>query len=112
MAKLIINDNVEINISNFNQNLSKSGNNIDLVLSVQLIVQSTQNDLTARLKEYLEDNSVDTIKIVEDNKVLYYTEVYTNINNVSFGANFDEGNNVNTITGYLNFELHSVILSE
>ena len=107
MAKLIINDNIEMNITNFNQNLSKMDDNINMNLNVQIVLEATQADLTTQLKNCLGDDTVDTIKIINGNTILYYTEAYSSINNVSFGSDFNiiDQNNDN-VTGYINFEAH------
>lgn len=104
MTRLVINDTIELAIANFNQNLSKDNQNVNMSLNAQLILTPGNTDLTSQLKDCIGDNTVDVIKILdEDDHVLYYTEVYTDVNNVSFGADFNSGNSDTTIGGYINF---------
>lgn len=102
MAKLIINEEIELEIFSFNQNINQTDNETKTYLGVQLNIENINDSFTQLLKDYLAENSINKIEILDNEEVsIYSSEMYDHICNISINMNFTvEEPSVN---GYINF---------
>ena len=99
MGELVINDSVRIDITSFYQSFSQTSN---VTLSVNFKYSSYTDDLSRQLHSFLEEGSVESVKIYFNDELIYTTDIFNKLNYASFGRDFtnDEANN-----GSLSFEL-------
>lgn len=99
MGELVINDSVRIDITSFYQSFTQASS---VTLSVNFNYNSYTDDLSRQLQSFLEEGSIESIKIYFQDELIYTTDIFNKLNYASFGRDFrnDENN-----SGSLSFEV-------